>query len=101
MIIEKKNIYNEFVVVLLVMGKVINSLIKMVKDIIKYLNKCDVDLFILIGEIVLIVLFFIMLNDMGYKLIVLIGEKVGILIKGIYIKNKILSIDIRCVEVYI
>ena len=76
-IIEKKNTYNELVVVLSAMGKTTNSLIKMAKDITKYPNKRDVDLLISTGEVVSIALLSIMLNDMGYKSIALTGEKEG------------------------
>ena len=100
-IIEKKNTYNELVVVLSAMGKTTNSLIKMAKDITKYPNKRDVDLLISTGEVVSIALLSIMLNDMGYKSIALTGEKAGILTKGTHTKNKISSIDTRRIEAHI
>src|SRR5690554_1879792 len=55
-IIEKKNTYDEIVVVLSAMGKTTNQLIQMAKDVTKYPNKRDVDLLISTGEVVSIAL---------------------------------------------
>ncbi|WP_025724713.1 aspartate kinase [Acholeplasma granularum] len=97
-IIEKKKIYDELVVVLSAMGKTTNQLIKMAKDITKYPNKRDVDLLISTGEIVSIALLSIMLNHMGSKSLALTGEKAGILTKGTHTKNKIRDIYTKKIE---
>lgn len=100
-IIEKKNTYDEIVVVLSAMGKTTNQLIQMAKDVTKYPNKRDVDLLISTGEVVSIALLSIMLNDMGYPSIALTGEKAGIHTKGTHTKNKISDIDTRRIEAHI
>lgn len=97
-IVKRKKIYDELVIVVSAMGKTTNQLISMAKEITQYPNKREMDLLISTGEVVSISLLSIILQEMGEKTIALTGTQAGILTKGTHTKNKISDIHTEKIE---
>lgn len=97
-IIQRKEIYDELVVVVSAMGKTTNQLLSLAKEVSKYPNKREIDLLISTGEIVSSALLSLTLQEMGCNAIALTGFQAGIKTKGAHTKNKIASIDTSKIE---
>lgn len=97
-IIKRKKLYDELVIVVSAMGKTTNQLISMAKEISLYPNKREMDLLISTGEVVSISLLSLILQEMGENSIALTGTQAGILTKGTHTKNKISDIHTEKIE---
>jgi len=97
-IIKRKKLYDELVIVVSAMGKTTNQLISMAKEISLYPNKREMDLLISTGEVVSISLLSLILQEMGENSIALTGTQAGILTKGTHTKNKISDIHTDKIE---
>ncbi|CDR30973.1 Aspartokinase 2 [Acholeplasma oculi] len=97
-IIKRKKLYDELIIVVSAMGKTTNQLISMAKEISLYPNKREMDLLISTGEVVSISLLSLILQEMGENSIALTGTQAGILTKGTHTKNKISDIHTEKIE---
>lgn len=94
-ITDKKQEYDNLVVVVSAMGKTTNDLIKMAHEISDYPSKREMDVLLSSGEQVSISLLAMALHSLGYDSISLTGWQAGIRTYGNNTKQKIKDIDLK------
>lgn len=97
-IIERKEIFNEIVVVVSAMGNTTNQLLSLAKEAVKHPSKREMDMLLSTGEIISTALLSMILQEMGYPAISLSGLQAGIKTKGLHTKNKIEDIHTGVIE---
>ena len=98
MISQKKEAYDDIVVVVSAMGKTTNGLIEMAQTITETPNKREMDVLLSTGEQISISLLSIALNALNHKSISLTGWQAGIKTYGSAMKQKIKDIDLTRIK---
>lgn len=97
-IIEKKQIFKNIVVVVSAMGKSTDKLIKQAYDISEHPSKRELDMLLSTGEQVTISLLSMAINEKGYNAISLTGYQAGFKTIGNHTESRIEDVDISRIK---
>lgn len=81
------------------MGKLIDVFVNLVVEIIFELSKCEMDMFLFMGEQVMILFLVMVFQEKGYDVVFYMGWQVGVCIEVVYGNVRIMDIDIMVIQV--